>query len=75
MFFMVKRGLTIFMIILFIVTSILFFLGLTYEMINVKYAALYLGWFVYFGIYILIIFLEKKHVEKAMEEVKKPKTK
>jgi len=68
---MIGKEVHVLMAIVFVVTSVLFFYGLKIGLISVRYSALYMGWIVYFGIYLLVVFLDKKHEEKVMKEMKK----
>ena len=67
---MIKKGVHFLMGFVFVVTSLLFFFGVFKGVINIKYLALYLGWLAYWGVYLLLVFIDKKHEEKVMEEVK-----
>jgi len=69
----IRKEVHVVMAIVFLITSVFFFLGIYKDYLQLKHLALYLGWIIYFGIYLLIAFLAKKQDKKAFEETKKLK--
>ena len=66
-----QRGMNILMAFVFVVTSVAFFIGVFKGFISIPYIALYFGWICYWGIYLLLVIVDKKHEQRVLKEVKK----